>query len=131
MTAETEADYGRALRASAPAFGLNLLLQLALHILPPISFFVPMFTGFITGWRIRAGPGEAAVLGLGMGTLMFALCCLLGGVVIILFPHVGFVTVVIVASLLVIHLAVFAAVGAMIGGHYARKDEAPGEDSQA
>ena len=117
------AGYTTALKASPRAFGLNLLLQLALHILPPISFFVPMLTGFIAGWQIRARPVEAAMLGLGMGGLMFALCCLIGVGFIVLFPGVGFVTVVVVAAFLVVHLATFAAIGAVVGGHYARKDE--------
>lgn len=128
--------YGTALRASPRAFGLNLLLQLALHVLPPISFFVPVLTGFITGWRIRAHPGEAAVLGLGMGGLMFALCCLVGAGFVVLFPSIGVAPVLIVASFLVVHLATFAAFGAAIGGHYARRDEShlapvPGEEQTA
>jgi len=115
--------YGTALRASPRAFGLNLLLQLALHILPPISIFVPVLTGFITGWKIKARPGDAAVLGLGMGGLMLLLCVVVGGVLMALFPSVGPLPVLIVASALVVHLASFAAFGAAIGGHYARKDE--------
>ena len=115
--------YGIALRASPRAFGLNLLLQLALHILPPISIFVPVLTGFITGWKIKARPGDAAVLGLGMGGLMLLLCVVVGGVLMALFPSVGPLPVLIVASALVVHLASFAAFGAAIGGHYARKDE--------
>jgi hypothetical protein len=114
---------GKALRASPRAFGLNLVLQLALHILPPISFFVPVLTGFITGWQIKARAGDAAVLGLGMGGLMFVLCCAVGAGLMIVFPSVGFIPIVLVASVLVVHLATFAGVGAMIGGHYARKDE--------
>jgi hypothetical protein len=122
--------YGRALRASPRAFGLNLLLQLALHVLPPISFFVPVLTGFITGWRIRARPGEAAVLGLGMGGLMFALCCLVGAGLIVLFPSVGILPILLVASVLVVHLATFAAIGASIGGHYARRDQPEAPEAQ-
>ncbi len=117
---------GKALRASPRAFGLNLVLQLALHILPPISFFVPVLTGFITGWQIKARAGDAAVLGLGMGGLMFVLCCAVGAGLMIVFPGVGFVPIVFVASVLVVHLATFAGVGAVIGGHYARKDEGSG-----
>ena len=116
-------DYATALRASPRAFGLNLLLLLVLHVLPPIGFFVPVFTGFIAGSQIRARPPEAAVLGLSMGGLMFGLCSIVGVGFIILFPEVRFITVVIVASVLVVHLAAFAAIGAVIGGHYARKDE--------
>lgn len=123
QVANTGVGLSKALRASPRAFGLNLLLQLALHILPPISFFIPVLTGFITGWQIKARPGEAAVLGLGMGGLMFALCCAVGAGLMILFPNVGVVPVVLVASVLVVHLATFAGVGAVIGGHYARKDE--------
>jgi hypothetical protein len=117
--------YATALRASPRAFGLNLLLQLALHILPPISFFVPFLTGFIAGWQIRARPGEAAVLGLGMASLMFVLCGLIGAGLIVLFPAIGWIPVVLVGSVLVVHLAAFAACGAAVGGHYARKDEPP------
>jgi len=85
-----------------------------------------MFTGFIAGSQIRARPDEAAVLGLGMGGLMFLVCCLTGAGFVALFPEVGFITVVIVASFLVVHLVVFAAIGAVIGGHYARKDQPQG-----
>jgi len=118
------AGYGEALKPSPRAFGLNLLLQLTLHTLPPISFFVPVLTGFIAGWQIRARPAQAAVLGLGMGGLMFALCVLVGAGLMLLAPGVGLVPVVAIASAIVLHLATFAAIGAMIGGHYARKDEA-------
>lgn len=116
-------SHAGALRASPRAFGLNLLLQLVLHTLPPISFFVPVLTGFITGWRLRASASQAAVLGLGMGALMFALCIVVGAGLLLVFPGMEALPVLVIASVLVVHLGTFAAAGAMIGGHYARKDE--------
>jgi hypothetical protein len=106
------------------AFGMNTAVQLAIHPLIPLSLLCPLVTGFIMGWRLRVTRSEGLVLATGMTTLLLAVIAIVTLVLAVVAPALEPITMAGVAVLLGLHLWLFAAVGAVLGGHYARKDPA-------
>jgi hypothetical protein len=111
------------------AFAINLMLVLGLHVLPPIAFFCPLGTGFVMGWRMMATHVEGLMLGVVMGLWMWALCGAVGLAILfigstrsITFGPNDVLAIVLLSTFLVAHLAIFAGAGAMLGGHYARRE---------
>jgi hypothetical protein len=102
---------------------------IGLHPLAPVAFFVPFGTGFVTGWQFGASRREGILVGLIMGLWMMLLCAavFLGFLTLIpsglgrLEPGTALSSAAIIL-LLVGHLALFAGVGAITGGHLARRD---------
>ena len=112
----------RILSVTIRTFGINLLLILGLHTLPPLSFCFPLFLGFATGWTLRATPADGAVVGLAMAGYMTVVCAVVGGIALAVIRQPGLPSVVaVVGSLLVLHIGLFSGAGAVVGGHYARR----------
>ena len=116
--------------AGTRAFGINLLLQIGLHPILPVAFFVPIGTGFAAGWRLVATWVEGILIGLVMGTWLSLLCgvvllglVLLSGVTPWSLQSPGAMLMpLLICSLIVAHLSIFAGAGAILGGHFARKE---------
>ena len=114
---------------ASKAFGVNLLLLLGLHWLPPVAFLVPFITGYVTGWNARASVFEGAVIGAIMAAWMGLLCTLgVLGLVIMSSVWKGGLDsghslgIALVTGGLVLHLGIFAGLGAALGGYFGRKD---------
>jgi len=124
-------SWSRVLVAGSRAFAINLMLVLALHILPPIAFLCPLGTGFVTGWNLCATWVEGTLIGLVMGGWLLLVCWLvaLGFLVAGVGGSAGMgasdmLAVSLMASFIVAHLVIFAAAGAILGGHFARREQA-------
>jgi hypothetical protein len=126
-------SFGGLIIAGTKGFGVNLLLLLGLHWIPPIAFLVPVITGYVTGWRAAASKLEGLMIGVIMGAWMMALFILLGAllaVVSLMNPGGkldGELMVLLLAIGLVLHLTIFGGIGAMLGGHMARRALAAGQ----
>jgi len=124
-------SWRRILLAGTRAFGINLLLQIGLHPILPVAFFVPVGTGFVAGWRIMATGVEGALIGLVMGGWLTALCglvllalILLSGVLPWSLESPGAMLMpVLICVFFVGHLSIFAGVGAILGGYFARREQ--------
>ncbi len=121
----------RILVAGTRAYWINLLLAMALHILPPVAFFCPMGTGFVMGYMIAATQLEAVLIATVMGVWMAAIIGLVGGVAAILSTMAPYgilagdpMGLFLLATLIILHLSLFAGFGAWLGGHLARRERA-------
>jgi hypothetical protein len=117
---------------SLKGFGINLVIVLGLHVIPLMAFAAPFITGFITGGRKFMTGTEGFLLGALMGLYMtFLMLLVAGGLVLAMvlrwLPAGGMdmVLFVIIPTVIILHLGIFASVGAMVGGHFARKDQVP------
>jgi hypothetical protein len=118
-------DSGRLVRATVRSFGINVLLQLVLHPFLPIAFFVPLVLGFATGWDLRARPRDGVAVGLLMGLYMLVLVSVFGTGFLLLVDATRYWWIVpAIASFAVVHLALLSGLGAVLGGHYARQEDA-------
>ncbi len=119
----------RILVAGTRAYWINLLLLMALHILPPVAFFCPVGTGFVMGYTIAATRLEAVLIATVMGAWMVGIISIVGGGVAIVStmapygilagdPSLMFL----IATFIILHLVLFAGAGALFGGHLARKE---------
>ena len=124
-------SWRRVFVAGSRAFAINFMLVMGLHVLPPVAFICPLGTGFVTGWNLTASRVEGLLIGLIMGIWMWLLCGVVGLGVMALGPALPMglqapdvFGVLLVATVLVGHLAIFAGAGAMLGGHFARKERA-------
>jgi hypothetical protein len=122
-------SWKRVLITGTRAYWINLLLLLALHILPPVAFFCPAGTGFVTGYSTAASRRDAVLIATVMGIWMAGIIAVVGGAVALVStmnpygilagnPMVMFL----IATLIILHLVLFAGAGAMLGGHLARRD---------
>jgi hypothetical protein len=115
----------RVVRATVRSFGINVLLQLVLHPFLPIAFVVPLVLGFATGWDLRARPREGVAVGLLMGLYMLVLVSLVGSGFLLLVDARRYWWIVLaIAAVAVVHLSLFSGFGAVVGGHYARREDA-------
>jgi hypothetical protein len=121
----------RILVAGTRAYWINLLLLMALHILPPVAFLCPVGTGFVMGHTIAATPLEAVLIATVMGAWMVGIMTLVGGGIAIVSTMAPYgilagdpMLMFLVATLILLHLVLFAGAGAMFGGHLARKERA-------
>jgi hypothetical protein len=125
-------SWKRVLVAGTRAFGINLLLVAGLHAIAPVAFLLPIGTGFAAGWRMVATWVEGILIGLVMGMWVSLLCgIVLVGVVLLsgvtpwsLESPGALVLPTLIYVFIVAHLSIFAATGAVLGGHFARKDQA-------
>jgi len=116
-------------RSSVKGFAINLVILAGLHPILPLVFLAPFITGLITGGRQSMTMREGFLLGAWMGVWMTLLVVLIAGGLVIatalrLLPAHGMdmLLFTIIPTFMIAHLAIFASVGAMVGGHYARKD---------
>ena len=118
-------DFGRLVRVTLRTFAFNVGLQLVLHPFLPLAFFAPAVIGAYTGWTIRATVVEGVWVGILMGTYMTALVMLIG-VPFLFLLNLGdkWWIVPIIAAFVVAHVGLFAGGGAVVAGHYARKEAA-------
>jgi hypothetical protein len=118
-------DSGRLVRATARSFGINVLLQLVLHPFLPIAFFVPLVLGFATGWDLRATRRDGVAVGLLMGLFMLVLVSLFVAGFLVLVDATRYWWIVpAIAAVAVVHVGLFSGLGAVLGGHYARREDA-------
>jgi hypothetical protein len=118
-------DSGRLVRATLRSFGINVLMQLVLHPFLPIAFFAPIVLGFATGWDLRATRRDGVAVGLLMGLYMLVLVSAVGTGFLILVDATRYWWIVpAIAAFAVVHLALFSGLGAVLGGHYARREDA-------
>jgi hypothetical protein len=117
--------------AGTRAYGINLLLLIGMHPLPPVAFFVPIGTGFATGWQMSASRVEAVLIALIMGTWMAAILSLvgIGAAIISAMAPPGILAgnlfgMLVISTAMILHLSLFAGAGAMLGGHLARRERA-------
>jgi len=123
-------DSGRLLRATARSFGINVLCQLVLHPFLPLAFFAPVVLGFATGWDLRARPIDGAAIGLLMGLYMLVLVTVVGAGFLVLVDAARYWWIVLaIACFAVVHLGLFSGLGAVVGGHYARREDAGPADA--
>jgi hypothetical protein len=122
--------WGLVLRSSLKGFGINLVILAGMHPILPLAFAAPFITGLITGGRQFMTGTEGFLLGTLMGLWMMILLSLLAGGFVIatalrLLPAGGMdmMLFAIIPTFIVAHLAIFCSVGAMLGGHFARKDK--------
>ncbi len=110
------------LRAALAGFGITLLL-----LLIPIVHFVtavpsPFIGGFIGGSRAQAQPGQAVGIGLLMGLFMAAPVLVVGAVVGLIVGGSDAMALILgIAGLVVIYVSVLGSLGALWGGHIARR----------
>jgi hypothetical protein len=118
-------DFGRLVRATLRTFAFNLGLQLVLHPFLPIAFFVPAVIGAYTGWTLKATVAEGVWVGVLMGSYMTAFLMVVG-VPFLFLLNLGdkWWIVPIIAVFVVLHIGAFSGTGAVVAGHYARKEEA-------
>jgi hypothetical protein len=124
--------FGRLLLAASRAFGINLLLLLGLGWIAPVALIAPLATGYVTGWKAAASKLQGLMIGALMGAMMLTLLIVVAAAFAIISNAIrggrledsGIVFS--IGAALVIHLTVFASVGAMIGGHFARRSLAAG-----
>ena len=124
-----ELSFPRLLLVGSKGFGVNFLLLLGLHWIPPVAFLVPLATGYVTGFNARVSPKQGALIGVIMGAWMTVICLVvaIGFWLLSLTMREGsmpggLALVIIVISALVLHLTVFAGAGAMLGGRFGRKE---------
>jgi hypothetical protein len=114
----------RLVRATVRSFGINVLIQLVLHPFLPLAFFAPVVLGFATGWDLRARPTDGVAVGLLMGLYMLVLVSAVGTGFLILVGAADYWWIVLaIACFAVAHLALFSGFGAVLGGHYARRED--------
>ena len=118
-------DFGRLVRATLKTFAFNVGLQLVLHPFLPIAFFVPAVLGAYTGWTLKASVVEGIWVGVLMATYMTAFVMLVG-VPFLFLLNLGdkWWIVPIISAFVVLHVGVFAGIGAVVAGRYARKEAA-------
>src|SRR4051794_34806045 len=66
-TAPAAVTAGRLWLAATKAFGITVLLATGLHVIPPAAFLVPLGTGFVAGWDVKATLVQATLIGAIMG----------------------------------------------------------------
>ena len=122
---------GRLWLVATKTFGITALLASGLHVIPPIAFLLPLGTGFVAGWDTRATIRQAtciaAIMGLWLTGVVAVITLIVAAVAPSLVANIwsgGALVGVLIGGFLVLHLAVFAGVGAAIGGHRARAEAA-------
>jgi len=115
--------------AGTRAYWINLLLAMALHVLPPVAFFCPMGTGFVMGYSIAATPLEAVLIATVMGVWMAGIISIVAGGAAILSTMAPYgifagspMLMFFIAAGIILHLSLFAGTGCWFGGHLARKE---------
>src|SRR5436853_7621913 len=76
---EASLGFGELLVRGTKAFGVNFLLLIGLHWLPPVALVIPIATGYVSGWNARATPLQGAAIGLIMGVWMLFVCTIVTG----------------------------------------------------
>jgi hypothetical protein len=111
------------------AFGVNLLLLLAFHWVPPLAFIVPVLTGYVSGWNARVTLRQGAAIGFIMGLWMLFVCALATAFFVVaslMYPgglkRGAELGISLLVGFLVLHIALFGAAGAMLGGHFRRRE---------
>jgi hypothetical protein len=119
------ADFGRLVRATLKTFAFNVGLQLVLHPFLPLAFITPAVIGAYTGWSLRCTVVEGVWVGILMATYMTGLVMLVG-VPFLFILNMGdkWWIVPIIAAFVVAHVGLFSGGGAVVAGHYARKEAA-------
>ena len=124
-----EFGIGGLLVRGTKAFGVNLLLLVGLGWLAPVALIVPLVTGYVAGYNARVTSFQGAMIGLIMGGWMLLLCSLVTtGFVIASLIYPGGLTagaelgISLVVGALVLHISLFGAIGAMLGGHFRGKE---------
>jgi hypothetical protein len=116
-------DFERLVRVTLKTFAYNVGLQLVLHPFLPLAFVTPAVLGAYTGWTIRATVAEGVWVGVLMATYMTGLVLVIG-VPFLFWLNLGdkWWIVPIIAAFVVAHVGLFAGGGAVVAGHYARKE---------
>jgi hypothetical protein len=130
-TSEAPLSFGGLLVRGTKAFGVNFLLLIGLHWLPPVALVVPLATGYVSGWNAQATPFQGAMIGVIMGVWMLLVCSVFAaGAVVASLVFPGGLTagaelgIGLIIGFLVLHISLFGGAGAMLGGHFRRKEPA-------
>jgi hypothetical protein len=130
-TSRAPIGVGELLVRGTKAFGVNFLLLIGLHWLPPIVLIVPLATGYVSGWNARVTLFQGAMIGFIMGVWMLLVCSLFaGGAVMMSLIYPGGLMagaelgIGLIVGFLVLHISLFGGAGAMLGGHFRRKEPA-------